>query len=220
MGFTQKTYKGSKEKKGRMKALTRSNGRSYKLRPNRDRVFFPREWMDFYSYLKPSQKFTFNFLIQTGARINEAINVKLGDIDLINKRIILRITKCKAIKKERNPRPRTIPISTQFSKYLKTELKEYKNEDNIPILSTPAANIAMQKALSKAEINDKDMFSIHNIRKTLENWLLALGMDGTKLSMHFGHDILTAMQHYLNPDIYSFTEKREMKMIIGDLYER
>ena len=205
-----------------LKSIMRKSGRSYTIRPNRDRFFYPKEWGRFYDALKKPQKFTFDFLINTGARINEARHVKVGDIDLDNKRIILRVTKVKAKKGEKNPRPRTIPISTQFSKKLKKYISDKKlsNDDYLGIRSTPAANIAMKKALQKAEIKDWYMFSVHNIRKTLEIWLMSLGVDALPLTAHLGHDIRTAASHYVSPDIFSWDEKTQMRTIIGDLYQK
>jgi integrase len=202
------------------KTITLKDGRAYTLRANRDRFFYPNEWMDFFDELKPSQKMTFDFLLSTGARINEARHVQIGDIDIGNRRIILRVTKIKAKKGERNPRPRTIPISSQFAKRLKKATDKGSNDNYIRILSTPAANIAMKKGLQKAGIKDWYMFSVHNIRKTLEIWLMALGVDSLKLTAHIGHDIKTAAQHYVSPDIFSWEEKKRMRDIIGDLYER
>ena len=205
-----------------IKIFKRKNGRKYTNRAHRDRFFYPKEWMKFYDNLRPSQTMTFDFLINTGARINESINVKIGDVDLINKRIILRITKVKAIKKEKNPRPRTIPISTQFSKKLNKYIKKkkLKNDDYLGLLSKPATHIALKKCLIKSNIPDWYMFSTHNIRKTLETWFMALDVNYFKITQHMGHNIITASQHYVSPDIFSFEEKKEMRLVIGDLYGR
>jgi integrase len=198
----------------------RKDGRSYKVRDNRDRFFFPDEWMKFFDNLRKSQIKTFDCLVSTGARIKEIRNVRVGDIDFENKRIILRVTKVKSKKGEKNPRPRTIPISSQFAKRLKRYCIGKSNEKYIGILSTPAANIAMKKSLKKSGIHDWYMFSIHNIRKTLENWLIALDVDSVKISRHMGHDIATALQHYISPDVFSWEEKSKIRAIVGDLYQR
>ena len=102
-----------------IKEIKKANGMKYSIRSNRDRFFYPKEWMAFFDKLKIKQKKTFDCLLSTGARINEIRNVRIGDIDLLNKRIILRVTKVKAKKGEKNSRPRTIPLSTQFAKRLK-----------------------------------------------------------------------------------------------------
>lgn len=200
----------------------RNNGRSYSIRANRDRFFFPDEWKKFFDQAKKKQKFSFGFLINTGARINEARNVKVSDIDLERKRIILRVTKIKAKKKETRPRPRIIPISTQYAKYLKKYIRESKlsSDDYLGILSTPAANIGMKKALKNAGIEDYYMFSIHNIRKTLETWFVALEVDGLKITAHIGHSMQTAASHYISADVFSWEEKSSMREIIGDLYRK
>jgi len=208
------------EKQQNIKCLTLKNGQTYSVRTNRDRFFFPKEWMKFFDNLKENQKITFDCLLNTGGRINEIRNVKIGDIDFINKRITLRVTKVKAKKGEKNPRPRTIPISSQFTKRLKKYTENKNNEDVIGILSTPAGNIAMKKTLKEIGIKDWFMFSIHNIRKTLENWLIALDIDAVRISRHMGHDISTAIQHYVSPDIFSFEEKSQMRLIIGDIYQK
>jgi len=205
-----------------LKCLTRKNGRTYTVRSNRDRFFFPDEWMMFMDKSKKKSGFTFRFLINTGARINEARNVRVSDIDLERKRVILRVTKIKAKKKETRPRPRIIPISTQFSKYLKKYIREANlgPEDYLGILSTPAANIAMKLALERCGIKDFRMFSIHNIRKSLETWLMALGIDGLSITAHIGHSMATAAAHYVSADVFSWEEKSKMREIIGDLYRR
>jgi len=205
-----------------IKIIIKSDGRKYTIRSNRDRFFFPDEWMKFIDNSKSKQKFTFSFLINTGARINEARNVKVSDIDLERKRIVLRITKIKAKKKEKAPRPRIIPLSSQFAKKLKAYIRDNKlnGEDYLGILSTPAANIGMKKALQNAGIKDWQMFSIHNIRKTIEIWLMALSVDGLTITAHVGHSMQTAAGHYISPDVFSWDEKKNMRMIIGDLYQR
>ena len=199
---------------------TRKDGKKYSVRNNRDRFFFPAEWMKFDDSLRDSQKLTFDFLINTGARINEARHVKVCDIDFVNKRVILRVTKIKAKKGEKNPRPRTISFSTQFGRRLKKYIEGKSNEEYIGVLSTPGANIAMENCLNRIKIKDPYMFSIHNIRKTHGNWLKALGVDGAEICTRLGHDYNTFLKAYCSPDIFSFEEKNKMRMILGDLYQR
>ena len=200
--------------------IKRSNGKKYTIRNHRHRYFFPDEWAAFYDQLKPKQKVTFHCLINTGARINEVRNIKVSDIDFERRSIVLRITKTKD--KQGNHKMRIIPISKQFTKYLKHLIKTKKLEhlDNIPILSTPAANIGMKKALKEANINDWEMFSVHTVRKTLETWLISLDIDSLKIVKHFGHTMNIAAQHYVSPDTFSWDDKGLMRNIIGDLYQK
>lgn len=203
---------------GDISKIVLKNGRNYTIRSNRDRFFFPKEWMKTFDEFKKKQKVNFDILLNTGARITEARNIKVGDIDFGNKRLIIRVTKVKAKKKEVNPRPRTIPISTQFARRLKKYTYDKMNDQKIGLLSIPGSNLALKKALRRAEIIDFYMFSNHNIRKTLETWLLALGVDSVKISAHMGHDISTAIQHYASPDVFTWQEKQQIREIIGDLY--
>jgi len=203
-----------------IKEITRSNGMKYSVRSNRDRFFYPKEWLSFYDSLKEGQKKTFDCLISTGSRINELRHLKKEDIDLENKRLILKVTKIKAAKKEKSPRPRTIPFSTQFGKRLKGYFVNMKGDEYIGILSTPAANIAMKKALIKAGINDYQMFSIHNVRKTFITWLVGIGTDGMKVAAHCGHSPQVSAQAYLSPDLFTHDEKVLIRDILGDLYKK
>ena len=207
-----------------LRTIIRKDGKPITLKEDKYRFFFPNEYMKFEDKLKKKQKHSVKVLINTGARINEARNVRVNDIDFDNKRIVLRVTKAKAKAGEEKGRGRmrTIPISTQFSKYLKKYCNENKlnNEDYINVQSTPAMNIGMKKAAALAGLKNPRDFSPHNLRKTLECWLMALGVDGLILVAHFGHDFKTAAQHYVSPDIFSYEEKQRMRMIIGDLYAR
>jgi integrase len=207
-----------------LKYLIRKNGRIWTFKKDKFRFLFPFEYMKFEDALKSKQKFSVRFLINTGARINEARNVKVGDIDFINRRIVLRVTKAKAKKGELKGqgRVRIIPLSSQFTKYLKHYVGEKNLAENnyIGILSNPALNIAYKKAGKKAEIKDYKDISSHTFRKTLECWLMALKVDALPLTAHMGHDIVTAAQHYVSPDIFSWEEKKQMREIIGDLYGR
>lgn len=204
------------------KSLTRKNGRTYTLKSDSNRFFFPKEYMSFEDKLKPKQKFSVRFLINTGARIMEAQNVKVEDIDFINKRIFLRVTKKKSAKKERIGRQRTIPISTQFARYLKKHIIEKKLNpgDYLGILSNSALNLAYKKAGKQTGIKDYQNISSHTFRKTLEVWLMALGVDSLPLTAHIGHDVKTAAKYYVSPNIFSWEEKKQMREIIGDLYSR
>jgi integrase len=210
------------EKKVNLKCFTRKNGRAYTLKDNKDRFFFPVEYMKMFDKLKKKQQHTITCLINTGARINEMRHVQVSDLDLVNNRIVLRVTKTKARKKEKKGRIRTIPISAQFTKYLKRYIDKHKLDFNsyLNIHSTPAINIGLKKACRLVKLQHPEDFSAHTFRKTLEVWLMALGVDGLALTAHLGHDIRTAAQHYVSPDIFNWEEKQKMREIIGDLYSK
>lgn len=217
------------------KQIIRKNNTPYTVRDHRDRFFFPDEWMAFYDKLNLlKQKITFRTLINTGARITEIRNIKVSDIDFERRGVVLRVTKriinkpAWLIKKKGKGevkgvrKIRVVNVSTQFIKFLKKVVRHYnlEKEDYLPILSIPGANTCMKTGLKRAGIKDWDMFSLHNVRKTLETWLIALGVDSFNIVKHFGHSINIAMKHYVSPDIFSWEEKKQIRMIIGDLYEK
>lgn len=206
-----------------LKSLMRKNGKTYTVRANRDRFFYPNEWMKFFDNLHPNQSLTFDALMALGARINEIINIKVGDIDFERNTIILRVTKVKARKGEKNPRPRTISISSQFAKRLKKYVvdNKLKNDDKLGLLSPSAAHTAMKVTLQKIGIKDWYMFSIHNIRKTHGNYLKALqATSESEICKRLGHDYNTFLKAYVSSDIFTFKDKQDMRLILGDLYQR
>jgi integrase len=205
-----------------LKSLTRKNGKKYTLRDNKDRFFFPDEYMKFEEDLKPRQKHSVKILINTGARHMEVYNLKVDDCDLINNRLILRVTKSKAKKGEKKGRQRIIPISSQFSKYLKKYIRDnnLKSNDYLGVISNPALNIAYKKAGKKSGIKDYWNIASHTFRKTHGNWLKAIGIDGAEICTRLGHDYNTFLSAYSSPDIFSWDDKNKIREILGDLYRR
>jgi len=214
--------------KNSLKLGTKKDGTKYSVRTNRDKFFFPSEWMIFYDSLRKRQQMIFDFMIQTGARINEVRHVQVQDCDLERKNVVLRVTKIKARKGEKNPRPRIISISSQFAKHLKHYITDkklsgydylFRKKNKTPV-SKEGIHLAMKRTMIRAKIRDYWMFSLHNIRKTHGNWLKALGIDGAEICTRLGHDYNTFLHSYSSPDIFSFKDKQDMKLILGDLYQR
>jgi integrase len=208
--------------KASLKVGVKSDGTKYSVRDNRDKFFFPNEWMTFFDVIKKSQKMPFDFLINTGCRVNEGLHVQVQDCDLIRGNIILRVTKVKAKKGEKNPRPRTVSISEQFAKRLKHYIIEnnLKNEDYLFNISKPGMHLALKRGLAKAQIKEAWMFSLHNIRKTHGNYLKALGIETGEICTRLGHDFNTFLRSYSSPDIFSYKDKQDMRLILGNLYQK
>jgi len=221
----KKLIKFEKNEEGKLVGI-RSNGKKITKKTNKDRFFFPDEWMKFEDKLKKKQKHSCKCLLHTGARLMEISLAQVKDFIYIPKgrsRLILRHTKSKAKKGEykfNEGRTRDLPLSNSFAKYLKKYIEEHnlQLEDTFKILSKGALNIAMKLAAERAKIKNPEDFSPHNLRKTLEVWLMALGVDSMKLLAHFGHDMNTAAKHYVSPDIFSWEDKKKIRKIIGDLY--
>lgn len=188
--------------------------KSYYLKVDRKAFFYPENFLKIQELATPKQLYTILFLINTGARINEVRHVLPKDLDKERFNIKLWVTKKRAKLKEDRPTPRDIPVSTQFFKYLKKNINEYK------ILSTNQTGIILKDLSKQAGIeNWKDM-SAHNLRKTFGTWMLALNVNGFKLAQHLGHSPEMLRTHYASPDIFNYRDKDIMRDILGDLPNR
>jgi len=75
----------------------REDGKTYSVRENRMAYFMPDIWEKMYNALGSKKaKLTALMLLQTGARINEARNIRKIDIDFQRNTIRLVVTKTKA----------------------------------------------------------------------------------------------------------------------------
>jgi integrase len=207
---------------GNISVIKKKDGSNYSVRQNRMAFFMPDDWNIFYDGLTKKQQITFNFLIQTGARINEVRNVTVDDVNMQNRFITLRVTKVRAKLKESRPKPRIVSVSKQFISWVREVVREngLKGADTFGILSTPAANIAMKKRLKDMGKKDWNMFSIHNIRKTHETWLLALDIQIGKIAKRLGHKTATALESYIQEDVFTSKDKEKIKRILGEIYEQ
>lgn len=206
---------------------TRTDGKKYSVRKHRKAYFMPDTWLETLKHLTPKGKFTAEVLIQTGARINESRNIEARDVDYDRNTIRLRVTKTKARKKgEERGSPRTIPINPQFIKRLKKYFKDSEPHTKIKILSTPAFNIALKKALQRANVEDYYMYSAHNIRKTHGNWLKILSnlrminCDASEICLRLGHDYETFLRDYGSSGVMDSKDILLIKEILGDLYRQ
>jgi len=206
----------------------RKNGKKYSVREHRMNHLLPEQWKKFMSLVKSERaRLTFELLIQTGARINEARNIKKDDCDFERNTIKLRITKTKAKKGETKGKPRTIPISSKFMKRLKKHLLQVIDDGGVVgILSTPAANLSFKKYLKLSGVKDYYMYSIHSIRKTHGNWLKVMGnlglmkVDAMEICLRLGHDYNTFLSNYGSSSVMDNRDVQIVKEILGDLYVR
>ncbi len=201
-----------------LKVGIKSNGQKYSVRTNRKRFFYPSEYNDFVKCLaSPKQRLSFDILVNTGCRYNEGFNIRKRDIDFERGTLTLKVTKIKAKKGQKFPEPRTFRLSTQFLERLKQYTKNLNDDEKIGMLSAPALNIAMKKALIKAGIKDFYMFSLHNVRKTHGNWLNAHDVHMANICKRLGHDANTFLSAYCSADIFTDKDREGMLEILGDL---
>lgn len=203
-----------------LKVGVKSDGTKYSVRDDRGRFFYPNEWVLFIEKIKLEKRLLFDTLIQTGARIEEALNIKPRDFDWERNNLILRVTKIKARKGEKVGKSRNLPVSSQYTK----KVKSYINKNNIGgddylfKTSKQAVWQMMRRSLKKADIKDDWNFGLHNIRKTHGNWLKALEISAEEICTRLGHDFNTYLKHYGSPNVFDRKDKVLMIKILGDVY--
>jgi len=192
----------------------------YKLKIDKKVFFYPDQWNKFYNNLKEKQQPYFKIAINTGARINEIRNLKVGDINFERLTLTFFITKIRAKLKETRSTPRTIKISPEFAQWLQRWIRKYSlnKGDTFNIKSTPAIDKTLKLGLKKIGIENWYDFSSHNIRKTHGNWLKALKVDGIEIATRLGHDMNTMLKHYVSADLFSEGDRALIKEILGSLY--
>jgi len=198
----------------------KKDGKRYSVRDDRSRYFFPDEWNRFYVELRQGNKLLFDTLMGTGARIEEALNIRPKDFIWERSSLTLMVTKTKAKKGETKGKKRTFKVSTQLIKKFKRYITKnnIKDEDKIFKTSKNAAWKLMKRILVKAGIEDDYNFSLHNIRKTHGNYLKALGIDAAEICLRLGHNMNTYLEHYGSATLFDRKDKQEMIKILGDLY--
>lgn len=206
------------------------DGRKLLVRNDRSRFFMPDEWKEFIKSVRDKNKSLFEFLIGTGARIDEAAHIRPRDFDFERGNVRLWKTKTKAKLGETVGKPRTISISSQLNSKMK-KLSKDKNPESY--LFFPEKDIGskligvrqkinqlIKRRLIDIKIKDWWNFSSHNIRKTHGMFLKALGIDLGEFCQRLGHDYNTYIKHYGSPDIFSEKDMRGIREILGDLYMR
>ena len=196
----------------------RNNGLNYNIRTNRDSYLTPEQWILFFDQLNENQKITFMFLIHTGGRIMEVQNLRPENINKGNRIITFEVTKKRSARGERRCKPREVRVSSVFMSWYKKldQTKIVKENGCFDILSTGAANICLKKTLKEIGIQNYYMFSIHNIRKTHENWMLSVNKDLMVIAKRLGHTPETAMKVYVQERHFSDEQDKLILKILGD----
>jgi integrase len=198
----------------------KKNGVKYSVRNDRSRYFWPEEWEKFIEAIKEDKRPIFDVLINTGARIEEALNIKPKDFDWERNNITLRVTKIKARKEERVGKPRTFQISSQFARRMRKYIFDNKIQDDSTLfkVSKQAIFQMLKRTVKGIGIKDWYNFSLHNIRKTHGNYLKAMGIDSAEICYRLGHDMNTFIKHYGSANIFDRKDKVGMIKILGDVY--
>lgn len=207
----------------------RKDGKKYLVRDHRQRYFYPDEWEKFYNSLPLKSRLLFDFLIQTGCRINEALHIRPMDFDFDRNTVKLWKTKTRGKLKERSGRPRTISLSPSFMDRVKKNIKQRKiafsSEEYLfpgqkgKKLTSATVHIMLKSKLKKIGINDWYNFSLHNIRKTHGNWIRALGIPAEEICLRLGHNFNTYLAHYGSPSVFNNADIIQINQILEGLYQ-
>jgi len=206
----------------------KSDGISYTVRKDRHRVFFPQEWLKFINSIKEERRIIFETLLQTGARIEEALHIRPKDFDKERNNLTLYVTKSKASKGEfklMGGKKRSFGVSSQFIRKIKKYIKNNKIKENEKIFKMSKQGIAQlfKRTLKKIGLKEWE-FSLHNIRKTSGMWLKTVqrrgvDLDVSEICMRLGHDHNTFLKHYGSPSIYNDKDRDMIVEILGDVYK-
>lgn len=206
----------------------KSDGKKYTVRKDRHRYFFPEEWIKFLDSIKPDKRILFETLLQTGARIEEALNLKPKDFIWENNTVTLRVTKSKAKKGESRilgGKQRSFSVSSQYIRKLRKYIREnnIKDDDFLFPITKQAVSQLFKRGLRKAGLKEWE-FSLHNIRKTSGMWLKTVqrrgvDLDVSEICMRLGHDHNTFLKHYGSPSIFTDQQRDKIIEILGDIYK-
>lgn len=196
------------------------NGRNYTVRKDRRRYFYPNEWIAFMKAVHKNNKPLFDFLINTGARIDEALHIRPMDLDFERGNVRLWKTKTKAKKGETHGKPRTMSLSTAYLGRIKRVCNNLPQDQYIFTGSKQSNNQLLKRRVKAAGIKDDYNFSLHNIRKTHGMWLKSINVPAEEICLRLGHDYNTYLAHYGSSEVFTITDVREIEKLMDDLYAR
>lgn len=206
----------------------KSDGTKYSVRKDRHRYFFPEEWIRFLNAIKPNKRILFETLLQTGARIDEALHLKPKDFIWENNTVTLRVTKSKAKKGESKVlggKQRSFVVSSKYIRRLRKYIRDnqIKDDELLFPITKQAVSQLFKRGLKKAGLNEWE-FSLHNIRKTSGMWLKTVqrrgvDLDVSEICMRLGHDHNTFLKHYGSPSIFTDQQRDKIVDILGDMYK-
>lgn len=186
-----------------------------------NRFLFPEEWKAFLKEIeKRKNKLLYELQFHTGARFDEVLHLRPMDFDFERNNVRLWKTKVKAKKGEKVGKPRTISLSSDFSKRMERFCRDKPNDKYLFNVSQAGYNDLLKNVLERLKVKSAKEFSSHNIRKTHGMYLKSLGIDVGEICTRLGHDVNTYISHYGSADIFSEKDMRGIRELLGDLYFR
>jgi len=196
-----------------MRGLTKG----IKLRKKENPIIFftPDIWEKFIYSCNNNWRPYFWIMMLTGARHNEIKNVKVKNIDWKNKWII--ILKAKGGREN----IRYVHLSSFTTRFIRSFIKEnnLQQEDVFNFPTRQGMRQYIHKICKQQNIAGWKDLSSHNLRKTHENYLLALDKDNIKIAKHMGHTSKTAIDHYTSSAFIK--DKKQLDKIrtwLGDIF--
>lgn len=191
------------------------------MKTDKNRFLYPSEYKQFIKLIeKRRNKLLYELQFNTGARFDEVLHLRPMDFDFERNNVRLWKTKTKAKKGEKVGTPRTISLSSEFSKRMKRYCQDKQNDKQLFNISLAGYNQLLKRTLETMGIMEFNEFSSHNIRKTHGMYLKALGIDVGEICTRLGHDVNTYIKHYGSADIFTETDMRGIRELLGDLYFR
>ena len=152
------------------------------------KIFTQEEIHKLYSKSNQLQTIILHLCYACGMRRNEAVELKINDIDLEN--CLLYIRKGKGRKR------RVIPFTKQVKKDIEFFLSVEKNKtENLLNITATRIYEEFKKLLKKADL-DNQKFTLHCLRHTIATQLLEQGMELEKVRDFLGHEYLGTTQIY------------------------
>ena len=152
------------------------------------KIFTKEEIKHLYNKSNQLQTIILHLCYACGMRRNEAVELKINDIDLEN--CLLYIRKGKGKKR------RVIPFTKQVKKDIEFFLSVEKNKtENLLNITATRIYEEFKKLLKKADL-DNQKFTLHCLRHTIATQLLEQGMELEKVRDFLGHEYLGTTQIY------------------------
>lgn len=123
--------------------------------------------------------------LTTGMRRSEILNLQWADVDLVQKRILVR--------KSKNGRPRMIPIAPLAVEALE---KSQRSAGAVIFATTNSLRLSFQRAKKKAGT----AFKFHDLRHEAISRFFELGLTAPEAQMMSGHRTLSQLSRYSHAD--------------------
>lgn len=151
------------------------------------KVFTDEEIRRLYNKSTSLQTIILHLCYACGMRRNEAVELKINDVDLENGLLY--------IKKGKGKKRRVIPFTKQVQKDFIFSIENRNKEENLLNITGSRMYEEFKKLLKKADLYKKG-FTLHCLRHTIATQLLEQGMELEKVRDFLGHQYLGTTQIY------------------------